>query len=432
MRVHGQDRRDPVGHADVEVILTVAGRDLHDAGTVLSGHEVAGEHGEDVRVVRDLVGEEVEHRRVVPADQGAALDGVDAGRALELLLVRAQPRLREDVAVALLLQDRVVDVLADDQRHVRHERPRHGRPGQDPLAGLQLEPDGRGRVLAVAVGAGVHPQLGGGQRGLAAPAVGQHPERLVDQALVVERLERPHDALHEGEVEGLVVVVEVDPARLAGHVVAPLVRVAHDRGAAHLVELLDAERLDLGLHLEAEFALGLDLGRQAVAVPAEPALDPATEHGLQARHRVLDVAGEQVAVVRQTVGEGRTVVEDELVLAVLACRAVLDAGLEGVVLGPVVEHAAFQLREGRLRRHTRLGRSLRVTHGSLHRRSHRPKSTRGREGRAFSASRGTTPLALTDAQRAPLEIGCDGPTRPGLLRLLSKKAELPVLPEAPR
>ena len=53
-----------------------------------------------------------------------------------------------------------------------------------PLARVvQLEPHGHRRVLPLAVDV-VHPGLGVGQRGLAPPAVGQHPEALVDQALV--------------------------------------------------------------------------------------------------------------------------------------------------------------------------------------------------------------------------------------------------------
>ena len=64
---------------------------------------------------------------------------------------------------------------------------------------------------------------------------------------------------------------------------------------------------------DAELLLGCHLGGQAVAVPAEPALDPVAAHGLVAGDHVLHVAGEQVAVVGEAVGERRTVVEDVLV-----------------------------------------------------------------------------------------------------------------------
>ncbi|MNW54019.1 hypothetical protein D3C74_316050 [compost metagenome] len=46
--------------------------------------------------------------------------------------------------------------------------------------------------------------------------------------------------------------------------------------------------------------------------------------------------------MRQTVREGRAVVEDELVVAVLARLTVLDRRTERVVLGPVRQHAALE------------------------------------------------------------------------------------------
>src|SRR5690606_26564143 len=113
-----------------------------------------------------------------------------------------------------------------------------------------------------------------------------------------------------------------------------------ERGHAHLV--------DLGLALQPQLALGLHLGGQAVGVPAEPALHPAAAHGLVARHDVLDVAGEQVAVVRQAVGERRAVVEDELVAAVLAGGPGLDRSAEGAVALPSVQYLALERGEGRV------------------------------------------------------------------------------------
>src|SRR5690606_31154955 len=98
---------------------------------------------------------------------------------------------------------------------------------------------------------------------------------------------------------------------------------------------------------------------------AEATLHPAPAHGLVARHDVLDVAGEQVAVVRQAVGEGRAVVEDELVGAVLARVALLDALDEGAVLVPVGQHGALDLREDRGRSQAgRAGGLLGVGHGA--------------------------------------------------------------------
>ncbi|MCY1230091.1 hypothetical protein D9M72_424880 [compost metagenome] len=82
-----------------------------------------------------------------------------------------------------------------------------------------------------------------------------------------------------------------------------------------------------------------------MGVPAEPALDTAATLGLVAAHQVLGVASQQVAVVRQAVGEGRAVVEDKFVGPVCAGFALVDARLEGAVLVPVLEDALFDLRE---------------------------------------------------------------------------------------
>ena len=103
---------------------------------------------------------------------------------------------------------------------------------------------------------------------------------------------------------------------------------------------------------DAEFLLDDDLGRQAVAVPAEAALDALAAHRLIARHDVLDVAGQQVAVVRQAVGERRAVVEHELVVLFASTVggrhdrvALSDGAAEGVVGLPLCEDALFQRRQ---------------------------------------------------------------------------------------
>ena len=187
-----------------------------------------------------------------------------------------------------------------------------------------------------------------GQRRLVLPAVRQHAVAVVGQALFVQLLEGPEHGLHVLDVERLVVVLEVHPARLAGDVALPLVGVLHHGGAAGVVELVDAHGLDLGLVRHAQLLHGFQLGGQAVGVPAEAALHPLAALGLVAAHEVLGVAGQQVAVVRQAVGEGRAVVEDEFVAAGLrreVSAALVDACLEGAVLVPVLEDALFDLRE---------------------------------------------------------------------------------------
>ena len=137
-------------------------------------------------------------------------------------------------------------------------------------------------------------------------------------------------------------MVEVDPACLAGDVDLPLVGVAQHGGAAGLVERGDAHLVDLRLVGDAEDPLGLQLGGQAVGVPAEAALHPVAALGLVAPDDVLGVPGEQVTVVRQAVGERRPVIEDELVGAVLAGRALVDGILEGLVVLPVRQDLALE------------------------------------------------------------------------------------------
>ena len=118
-----------------------------------------------------------------------------------------------------------------------------------------------------------------GQRRLVLPAVRQHAVAVVGQALFVQLLEGPEHGLHVLDVERLVVVLEVHPARLAGDVALPLVGVLHHGGAAGVVELVDAHGLDLGLVRHAQLLHGFQLGGQAVGVPAEAALHPACRAG---------------------------------------------------------------------------------------------------------------------------------------------------------
>ena len=160
----------------------------------------------------------------------------------ELFLVSLKTRLGDDDVLARHRRvegfgdadDGVVDVRPDGDGEIRGQGPRRGRPDEDQLGALrpladrldQPHADGDRLILAVLVNLVVHLQLVVGQRGSIVPAVWKDPVALVDEALVVERLERPHDGLHVGGVEGLVVVVEVDPSRLAGDVLLPFVGVA--------------------------------------------------------------------------------------------------------------------------------------------------------------------------------------------------------------
>ena len=359
------------------------------------------------------------------------------------------PRLCEQVALGLAghigLDDDIVDIGTDGDAHIGREGPRSGGPDQGECTGirpgLESVADGDRRVLADLVNLVIHPQLVVGQRRLVVPAVGQDAEAFVDQALVIERLEGPEDRLHEGRVQRLVVIVEVDPARLAGDIVAPLGGVFHDRLAALGVEGLDADLEDLVLGLDPELAHRLELGGQAVGVPAEAALDALAAHGLVARDDILDVAGQQVAVVRQAVGEGRAVIEDELVVAILAGRAIVDGCLEGAVGVPILQHGLLDRGEARAGRDgcaagaacLRIGHRYAVLRARpAPRESRVSSSTRGRHRPGF----GPPPRYHLACRMAPAQVsarhttaraGYDGPLPSG-----SNERSPAVLPEARR
>ena len=357
--VHRDDQVDAVALTDVHIVLTEGRGLVDDTGTVLGGDVVRHEHHEGVF----LISEVIEDRGVL---QALELSTCEGGQHLWLLaqLLGIGPQQRGGQqqlgssealrAVFADLDQGVLDLRADGQGEVGRQRPRGRRPG-DGCGVVQLgvsfpglggwvalactgerHGHGDGRVLAVAVGV-VEAGLLVRQRGVLGPGVRQHAEALVDQALVVELLEGPHDGLHVVLVHGLVAVLEVDPASLTGDVVLPLVGVVHDGLGAVLVEAVQSHGLDLALVGDAQLLLRLQLGRKAVAVPAEDARDVVAGHGAVARDDVLDVASEQVAVVRQAIGERRTVVEDVFLIAL----AVVKAGLEGVVLLPVLQYLFF-------------------------------------------------------------------------------------------
>ena len=421
--VDRDDRRDPGRAAHGHVVLAEAGRHVHQPRAVLDRDEVGGEHTVRSRP-RDPVREVPERRGVRPADQVGAAHRLEHARVLaQLARVRLQACGREDHALPGVRargprrHHGVVDLGSDGDGQVGRERPGRRGPDQSQLTGLQAHTDGQRRVLPGLVDVSVHPQLVVGQWRLVAPAVRQHPVALVGQALVVELLEPPDDRLHVGQVERLVVVVEVDPTRLARDVRLPLVGVLQHRGPAHLVERGDAHLVDLGLVGDPQYPFGLELGRQTVGVPAEPALDAAPPLRLVAPHEVLRVSGQQVAVVRHAVGERRPVVEDELVGTVDARGALVDRRLKGVGGCPVGQHVPLERGQVRGGRHRRVagGRA-----GAVHRVGHglAPGSVRRRgchedDSRRLDAHyRGTTPLAAATREnlqsRRPLEPAVTG------------------------
>ena len=373
--VEGENHGDAVAFTDLLVVFTVGGCLVDDAGTVTGGdvvgdEDLPGGFGAPLFGVREVVPERgVAH--VLELGAGVAcgdgcvcvLFGLVAFVA-EVLGVGAEQLGGDQEGAALELAcagyDGVFNLGSNGERLVGGQGPGGGGPCEcfdavefcgDLLVSAEggvcgeAECDGDGLVLAVLVHVVVHAQLVVGEGGLVLPAVGQHAEALVGQALVVEALERPDDGLHVLDVQGLVVVFEVDPACLAGDVLFPLVGVLEHGCAGSVVEVVDAHFEDFALVGHAELLHCLEFCGQAVGVPAEAAFYLVAALGLVACDEVLGVAGEQVAVVGQAVSEGRAVVEDEFVFAVFACGAVLDGCGEGVVLLPVVEDCLFECGE---------------------------------------------------------------------------------------
>ena len=367
--VDGDNGLDAGPGAGDHVVLTEGGGHVDQSGSVGGGDEVGGDDRPGVRSGRGALGpvgivvEVVEDRVVAPPHQVRPCVGGQLLRLLaELADIGAQEVTRHDdvlagdrrVEVLIDVDGHVLDVGPHGDGHVGGQRPGRGGPDEDQLGALgtlaqrllQAQAHCDRVVLAVLVDVVVHLELVVAQGGAVVPAVGQDAVALVGQPLVPQLLEGPQHRLHVVRVEGLVVVVEVDPAGLAGDVVLPLLGVAQDGGAALLVELLDADAAgagDLGDVVDAEQALGLELGGQAVGVPAEAALDTLAALGLVAPDGVLDVSGQQVAVVGQAVGEGWAVVEDELVAGL---AAVVDGGLEGAVGLPVGQDLLLDGGEG--------------------------------------------------------------------------------------
>ena len=325
---------------------------MHQAGAVLGADVVGGQHPKGVGRIHEVR----ERRQIAHTEQlGARVGGQHLGFVPQFAGVRRHPRLGQQVAppVGAAHLD-IGDVRIDGHSLVRRQRPRRRRPDEQVCARDDtlghLESHGQRGILTALVDVVVHPQLVAGQGGLVVPAVRQHAVALVGQALVPQPFEGPDHRFHETGIERLVVIVEVDPPGLASDVGPPFLGVLQHRCAAGLVELVDAQLFDLALLGDAELALHLEFGGQAVRVPAEPPLHLVAAHGAVARHDVLDVAGEQVSVVRETVGERRAVVEHVLRRVVTP----VDAGAEGAVGVPVVQHLGLELREvrrsgGRLR-----------------------------------------------------------------------------------
>ena len=122
-----------------------------------------------------------------------------------------------------------------------------------------------------------------GKWSFTSPAISQNLKALVNQTLFVELLECPKHALGVVGVQSLVVIIKINPARLAGDIGSPVLGVLQDRGPAELVELGNTKILNLRSTRDAKQAFRLNLGRKTVSVPTKAALNAVAAHGLVSR-----------------------------------------------------------------------------------------------------------------------------------------------------
>ena len=173
-----------------------------------------------------------------------------------------------------------------------------------------------------------------GQAGAAPPAVRSDAEVAYEQALGVDLGERPPDRLDVAGAHRPVGGVGVDPVAHAAGEALELVDVAGHRLAAALVELGDAELLDLRLARDAELLLDRDLDGEAVAVPTGDAGHVSALHRLVAGEDVLEGVGLDVVRPGEAVRGGRALEERPALLALARLERPLEDALR---LPPVQE-----------------------------------------------------------------------------------------------
>ena len=303
------DNGDSRALEDIVVILAEAGSRMDDAAAVLRRDIVAQDRDEGALVIE--VCKVIEQRLVAHSCKFRALVLLENLVGSLVLVVGRQPALSEDVLVsALLVQDLdVVDFGTQSKSQIRRKSPRSCSPGKEigVFRAADSETDSDGGICYVFVTAEVDFHVR--KRTAETRAVRQDVVSLVDEALVVERLEDPPDAFHEVLVHGLVAVAEIYPASHPADRVLPVACKPEDYGAAFLVVSCNAVLLDLLRAGDAELLLHLVLDGKTVAVPAPVPEDPAALHRLVSRNDVLDCSRNKVAVMRMACGERRSVIE---------------------------------------------------------------------------------------------------------------------------
>ena len=331
------DHFESVLPTDRHVLGAVRGCLVHQTGAV-GGGDVVGEHHE-VRLAGEL--DQLERTLVVPVLHLGTADGLgDVPDRAAVLVTDATEHCLEQrpghhEVLAAVGGPHVVDPRVHRHRGVADQRPRGGRPHQhgraDPRAAGEREADEDRRVDDILVALR---DLMIAQRGLVLGAVRRDPVVLDQQTGVEDLLERPPDRFDVVGGHRPVGLVEVYPVAHPVGQLGELVDVTRNRLAAHLVELLNPEVLDLGLAVQAQFLLDRQFHGQAVAVPAGLAVDPASLHGLEAGEDVLEDPGLNVVGAGMPIRGGWAFEEGPR----LTGLGGLPAAVEGVVALPLLKH----------------------------------------------------------------------------------------------
>ena len=244
----------------------------------------------------------------------------------------------------------IVNLWPNRESRVGGQSPWGGRPCQGSnssqtqgccLLSHQGECDRHGLVLTHLVDVIIHTEFMVGQRRFIVPAIRKNAEAFICQALVVKTLECPDDGLHEGDIQRLIVIFEVDPACLTGYILFPFSGVAKDRGASFCVERSNTHLFNFFFLGDPQLTHSFQLRRETVGVPTKATVHFLTTHGLVAREQVFGVASEKVTVVRKTIGKRRAVIKDPLV----PIGTLFYGCLEGVVFFPKGQNLLFDGRE---------------------------------------------------------------------------------------
>ena len=414
--VDGQNHADTVFHTGPHIVFTECGSLVDEAGTIRGRHVVSGDDRPAVgagstALCTTLRGiKEIVDRVVVQTHQLMSLVGSDDLRIFTKLLGVSADQVRGDqdtltckntLMIWRNLNQGVIDLRPHSNGRVRRKSPRRGRPDQCQFGTLrifaqllfQAQTDSHSVISAILIHIVIHLELVVAQGSAVMPAVRQNAVALVGKTLVIELLECPQDRFRVRHIQGLVVVIKVDPTGLASNVLFPFLGVTEHRGAAGRVEGLDANSAgtrDLGDVFDSQLTLRFKLCGQTVGIPTETALNVVSKHRLVTTDNVLDVAGQKVTIVREAVCKRRAVVEHEFVLTAFTGGTAGNGFTEGVISGPESQGLSFHLREGRAWIHLLISMA-RVEAVLRHVSSLCRRSTGTRI--SVADSRGTTPLA---------------------------------------